>query len=108
MEEQTVSRETIDDDVARGETALTGAVILSGSDRPRIGTVYDNASDAEVVKSLRLPTSLYNAAQQKQHPQGFSGVVRDALRAYLEEPSGEDVQHALTVIRAALEHRSAA
>lgn len=83
---------------------LIGATILTGADKPTIGTVFESVEDATVVKSLRLPGSLYRAAVDKKHPHGFSGIVRDALEEFLGlTPSNDEVAKALRVIRAALD-----
>lgn len=84
---------------------LIGMTLLEGDDRIRVGTVFDSVEDAEVVKSLRLPKSMYEAARAKGHPQGFSGVVREALQQYLnDQPTKDDVRHALNVLHAALDN----
>lgn len=104
MSKTTITADMLDDK----NSPLLGAVILDGDDRPQVSTVYENVEDAQTVKSLRLPTALYNKAVAAQHPNGFSGVVRDALAAYLDEPGEADVQHALEVITRAVSHPRAA
>jgi hypothetical protein len=91
------------DMVSDPNSPLIGMTLVSDADGVHVGQVFDDAEDAEVIKSLRLPKSLYNTAVSKNHPQGFSGVVRDALQEYLNlKPSKDDVEHALRVITAVL------
>jgi hypothetical protein len=102
-----MAKEIITEELVGPDSPLIGAVILTGEDRPKIGTVFNSVEDAVVVKSLRLPNSLYEQALKTNHPAGFSGVVRDALAAYLKEPDQESVRHALGVLEAALVQKAA-
>ncbi len=43
----------------------------------------DPADVPMLVKSLRVPIGMYEAALAQQHPDGFSGVVREALGEWL-------------------------
>lgn len=90
------------------DSPLVGMTILSGEDRVTVNAVYDSVDDFNVVKSLRLPASLYRAAQERQHPNGFSGVVREALEAYLAPGNADDVRHALHVLQHAVDRLEAA
>lgn len=91
------------------DAKLVGATILSGDDRPNVGVVFDSLEDLQTVKSLRLPTALYKTAVAQNHPQGFSGVVRDALTAFLaDEPDPASVRQALRVIQRAASRLEAA
>lgn len=96
------------EDTGDPDSPLNGAYTLTDEDRVVIAAVYDSREDLDMVKSLRLPASLYRLAQKRNHPQGFSGVVRDALQEYLEEPSLDEIQHALTVINTAFRQSKAA
>lgn len=102
MSKTIITADMVDPDDPNAEL-LIGATILSGEDKPTIGTVFQSVEDATVVKSLRLPGSLYDAAVRRGHPNGFSGVVREALEAHLKYvPEQDEVKHALAVIQAAL------
>lgn len=102
-----MAKEIITEELVGPGSPLIGATLLSGEDMPKFGpVVFDSADDAIVVRSLRLPNSLYEAAREMNHPAGFSGVVRDALAAHLN-PSQDDIRHALGVIEAALNQKAA-
>lgn len=75
------------------------AVIVDNTD---MGPARDPAEVPMLVRSLRIPVGLYQAAAAAEHPNGFSGVVRDALTAYLAEPQADDVRHAMTVLARAV------
>lgn len=91
------------DMVGDPNSPLVGMTMFSGEDRVNVGTVYQSAEDLEVVKSLRLPGSMYTAAMALEHPNGFSGVVRDALAKHLNyKPNEAEVKNALKVIETAL------
>lgn len=75
------------DDPLLGHLTEGGAadlVIADGDDRVRAANVYDTADDMpKEVKSVRLPAFMVRAAENVGHPDGFSGVVREALDAWL-------------------------
>lgn len=93
-----MSKTLITQDMVEPGSPLLGGYILDGEDRIRVNPISDDIS----IKSIRIPMSLYDAAMKLGHSNGFSGVVRDALHAYLEKPSVEDVENALAVIRRAI------
>lgn len=102
-----MSRTVITADMVGEGSELIGMTLVDGEDKVTVGQIFDNPEDAQVVKSLRLPNSLYEAAIKQQNPAGFSGVVRDALVAYLT-PERQDVRHALAVLQQAVTRMEAA
>jgi predicted DNA-binding protein len=103
----TMSREIITAEMAGAETHLIGVTILSGEDRPTIRNVYE-PDGKTVTKSLRLPTELAVRADAVEHPNGFSGLVREALEAYLQPPAKDDAENALRVLSQLVAERRAA
>lgn len=94
-----------------GHLAAGGpAYIVTGADRLVATAVYDDeaaAVEAMTVKSVRLPQALIRAAEQAGHPDGFSGVVREAVAEWLHTHAGgpavaDDARHALAVLQRAL------
>lgn len=102
-----MSKTIITADMVGEGSELIGMTLLDGEDKVTVGQVYDSLEDLQVVKSLRLPEKLYDAAIKQGHPAGFSGVVRDALVAYLA-PERQDVRHALSVLQQAVNRMEAA
>jgi hypothetical protein len=78
---------------------------LTGDDMPAVGAIIDPSGTAPtVVKSLRLPDSMVQAAAAANHPEGFSGVVREALTEWLERHTGtaaaqRDARQALATLQ---------
>jgi hypothetical protein len=92
------------------KSPLIGMTLLDGEDRPTIGTVYDvDGQPMSLSKTIRVPADLVAAAEARNHPLGFSGVVRDALIAYLKPETGAaEVRHALSVLTQAVSRLEAA
>lgn len=86
-----MSRETIeenDPDLAH----FAGGIIVTGDDRPQLKR-YDSPDDMPMmVKSVRVTIGLFEAVEKIGHPDGFSGVVREALAEYLEKHTGTQTQ----------------
>jgi hypothetical protein len=94
-EEAAVSRFPVSpDDPDLGHLTEGGSVTVSvvdGADGVRARAVYESAEDApRVVKSVRVPEHMLAAAEAVGHPDGFSGVVREALDAWLRRDEAVD------------------
>ncbi|WP_430783551.1 hypothetical protein [Actinoplanes sp. G11-F43] len=63
----------------------TSAVLVAGPDRVTVRSHVDPETGVRMTikKSVRLPLDLVEAAENAGHPDGFSGVVREALDAWL-------------------------
>jgi hypothetical protein len=67
--------------------------VLDGEDRIQVGAVYDPSGQAPtVIKSLRLPENVVEAIAASGHPDGFTGVVREALGEWFERHSGREAE----------------
>jgi hypothetical protein len=95
--------------VPEGQTAY----IAEGGDRITTGEVFnEDGSVMMVAKSLRMSASLASRAENAGHPDGFSGVVREAVAEWLERHTGGEAEAAdakaalavLTRIVAGLDH----
>ncbi|WP_045747105.1 hypothetical protein [Actinoplanes rectilineatus] len=92
---------------------LAGGTILGGEDRITVGHVYDDPEDVPMdVKTLRMPRRLVAAVEQQAHPEGFSGVVREAVAEWLErhgspQAQADDAARALATLQRVLNRRAA-
>lgn len=90
--------------VPEGQTAHE----VTGDDRPNVATMSDPSGEAPtVIKSLRLPPNLVDAAVAARHPDGFSGIVREALAEWLQRHTGaaattNDARQALATLQRAI------
>ena len=91
--------------------------LVAAAARVTVAEMRDpDGSVAMVTKSLRLPSALAARAENAGHPDGFSGVVREALTEWLARHSGaqaeaDDARAALAVLARVvgnLEHRPTA
>lgn len=86
------------DMVSDKNSPLIGMTLVDGEDKVTVRIPPEGIPMS--VKSLRVPMDLYEKAEALQHPAGFSGVVRDALAAYLTpEHQADDARHALSVLQ---------
>jgi len=80
------------DDPALGHLTEGGSVPVSvadGADAIRVRAVYESPEDApRVIRSVRLPAYMVAGAEALGHPDGVSGVLRDALDAWLRRDAG--------------------
>ncbi len=95
---------TSDHPLAHLVPAGQSAYVAEGTDRITVGQVYnEDGSVMMVTKSMRMPASLASRAENVGHPDGFSGVVREAVTEWLERHTGaeaetDDAKAALAVL----------
>jgi hypothetical protein len=69
--------------------------VADGPDRVAVNPMPDYDADTPMrVKSLRLPAALLVATEAagRTHPDGFSGVVREALTEWFERHQGAEAE----------------
>lgn len=99
------------------------AVLLSGPDRGTVRSDIDPETGVRMTtkKSVRLPLDMVEAAENAGHPDGFSGVLRDALTDWIQRrttvPADElaaarqalaDTQQGLAALQRLVAHLDAA
>jgi hypothetical protein len=83
------------DMVGDPDSPLIGMTLLEDEDRINVGAVYDPSGQAPtVIKSLRLPRDVVAAITASGHPDGFTGVVREALTEWFQRHSGREADAA--------------
>ena len=69
--------------------------LAEGEDRITVREVDDEDGSVMIVtKSLRIPSSLASRTENAGHPEGFSGVMREAVAEWLERHSGAEAETA--------------
>jgi hypothetical protein len=99
-----MSKTKITADLVGADSPLVGNTLLEGEDRVTVGSVVDPTGESPtVLKSLRLPQDLVEAIADSGHPDGFTGVVREALIEWQQRHQGRpaeitDARHAVATL----------
>lgn len=87
--------------------------LVDGEDRIEVGAVLDPSGQAPtVIKSLRLSQDIVDAIYAAGHPEGFTGIVREALAEWMERHQGQqseirDARQAVAVLNRLVDRLSA-